>query len=201
LNLKDRVKCRVSYLNPTYDRLFSNVKKVKLNTWRIKMNTQAPPIDHETLMRIIENHDAGKWDLIPLLQAIQEEFGYIPPEAIMPVADHLKVFPSEVQGVIEFYAGFGMKPKGRHIFKVCCGTACHVKGSRSILSSITKELGISEGETSPDYSCSLETVACLGACFLAPTLMADKEYYGRLTPSRIGSIVNHVKGTTEGEKP
>jgi NADH:ubiquinone oxidoreductase subunit E len=165
------------------------------------METQAPYIDPQKLQSIITNHEASKWALIPLLQTIQEEFGYIPPEAVMPVADHLKLFPSEVQGVIEFYSGFSMKPKGKHVFKVCCGTACHVKGSRSILTSIKKELGINEGETSPDFSCSLETVACLGACFLAPTLMADKEYYGRLSPTRIGAIVDHVKGSREDEKP
>lgn len=165
------------------------------------MNPSFPSIDHEKLEALITAREPEKWALIPLLQSIQEAFGYIPPAAVMPVAEHLKIFPSEVQGVIEFYAGFSMKPKGKHVFKVCCGTACHVKGSRSILNAITKELGIGAGETSPDYSASLETVACLGACFLAPTLMADKEYYGRLSPNRISAIVDHVKGAKEEDTP
>jgi NADH:ubiquinone oxidoreductase subunit E len=158
-------------------------------------------IDMKKLSDLITDQTVEKWALIPLLQKIQETFGFIPPESIHPIADHLKLYPSEVQGVIEFYSGFSMSPKGRHVFKVCCGTACHVKGSRSILSTIQKELGIKKGETSLDYAYSLETVACLGACFLAPTLMADKEYYGKLSPGKISSIVNHVNRDKEEEKP
>lgn len=160
------------------------------------MDTQKP-YDPEKLNTLIADCAVEKWALIPLLQRIQEAIGYIPPDAIHPIARHLQLYPSEVQGVIEFYAGFSMKPKGRHVFKVCRGTACHVKGSRSILSGIEKKLGIKDGETSADYACSLETAACLGACFLAPAMMADKEYYGKLSPGKIPSIVDHVIGETE----
>ena len=164
------------------------------------MSTTTPlPPDPQQIKHIIDSCKVEKWALIPLLQTIQEEFGYLPPEAVEPVAEHLNLFPSEVQGVIEFYSGFSMKPKGKHVFKVCCGTACHVKGSRNILSNIKKELGIKEGETSDDFAVSLETVACLGACFLAPTLMADKEYYGKLSPGKISSIVAHVTGNKDKE--
>ncbi|MBU1171163.1 MAG: NAD(P)H-dependent oxidoreductase subunit E [Proteobacteria bacterium] len=160
------------------------------------MDTQKP-YDPEHIQTIISECKVEKWALIPLLQKIQEAIGYIPSEAIKPIARHLKLYPSEVQGVIEFYAGFSMKPKGKHVFKVCRGTACHVKGSRSILSGIEKKLGIKDGETSADYACSLETVACLGACFLAPTMMAGKEYYGKLSLGKIPSIVDHVTGERE----
>lgn len=164
------------------------------------MDTQKP-YDPERIDSLIKNCTVEKWALIPLLQKIQEDIGYIPPELIRPIADHLKLYPSEVQGVIEFYAGFSMKPKGKHVFKVCRGTACHVKGSRSILSGMEKKLGIKDGETTEDYSCSLETVACLGACFLAPTMMADKEYYGKLSSGKIPSIVDHVTGEREETDP
>lgn len=157
-------------------------------------------INIEKLETIIDNHKEEKWALIPLLQAIQKEFGYIPPESIYPISSVLKIYPSEVQGVIEFYSGFSLKPKGKHVFKVCCGTACHVKGGRSILGRIKNELGIAEGETSPDYKFTLETVACLGACFLAPAMMANTDYYGKLSSGKIPAIIAHYDRDKEAEK-
>jgi NADH:ubiquinone oxidoreductase subunit E len=89
-----------------------------------------------------------------------------------------------------FYAGLSTEPKGRFVIRVCRGTACHVKGGWSILQFLKRELGLNEGETSSDYLFTLETVACLGACFLAPTMMVNKTYYGRLTPMKIDSVLN-----------
>ncbi len=160
---------------------------------------RAPAVNKGQVNEIIHNHLHNRWPLIPLLQEIQEAFGYIPPETIHPVADALKLSPSEVQGVVEFYSGFSLTPKGKHVFKVCCGTACHVKGSKNILNTIKKELNINEGETSVDYQYSLETVACLGACFLAPAMMADKNYYGRLSSGKIGSIVAQYSPKKKGD--
>jgi len=156
-----------------------------------------PEIDWDKLNTIINDHKGEKWGLIPLLQEIQENFGYIPPESIEPVAKALNLFPSQVQGVITFYSGFALKPKGKYVLKLCRGTACHVKGSRSILRTMQKELGLKEGETSPDYQFSLETVACLGACFLAPTMMVNLNYFGKLAPSRITSILDQYKKDLE----
>jgi len=141
------------------------------------------------LTEIIDAHRDEKWGLIPMLQKVQEKFGYIPAETIAPIAEALQLHPSQVQGVISFYAGFTMKPKGRCVLKVCRGTACHVKGSRSILRAMKKDLNLEEGETSSDYQFTLETVACLGACFLAPTMLVNHDYYGKLTPNKINSIV------------
>lgn len=142
-------------------------------------------IDQKILTDIIEAHRGVKWGLIPLLQEIQENFGYIPPEAIEPIADAMDLFPSEVQGVITFYAGFSLTPKGKYVIKVCRGTACHVKGSKSILGVMKKELHVNEGETTDDYRFTLETAACLGACALAPTMMVNKTYYGKLSPPKV----------------
>ncbi len=153
--------------------------------------------DREKLEEIIEDHRDKKWGLIPLLQDVQEVFGYVPPESIEPIADALNMFPSQVQGVITFYAGFSLKPKGRCVLKVCRGTACHVKGSRSILRLIQKDLSLKEGETSPDYQFTLETVACLGACFLAPTMMVNKEYYGKLNPTKVTSVLGEYRKDKE----
>ncbi|MFO7931301.1 MAG: NADH-quinone oxidoreductase subunit NuoE [Thermodesulfobacteriota bacterium] len=155
--------------------------------------------DREKLHEIIEDYRDTKWALIPLLQDVQEEFGFIPPESIEPIADTLNMFASQVQGVITFYSGFSLKPKGRCVLRVCRGTACHVKGSRSILRLVKKELGLEEGETSSDYQFTLETVACLGACFLAPTMMVNKDYFGRLNPTKVVSVLGEYRKDKEDD--
>ena len=105
---------------------------------------QPPQVDYDRLNAIIEKNKGEQWGLIPLLQEVQEAFGYIPPDSIEPIADAMRMFPSQVQGVITFYAGFTLKPKGKYILKVCRGTACHVKGSRSIINMMQKELGLKD---------------------------------------------------------
>ena len=146
-------------------------------------------IDWNKLAAVIAKHEKEKWALIPLLQEVQETFGYVPEESIEPIAQALKIFPSQVQGVITFYAGFSLKPKGKYVLKVCRGTACHVKGSRNILRLMQNELGLEKDETSADYQFTLETVACLGACFVAPAMMVNRTYYGKLAPTRISSLL------------
>lgn len=155
--------------------------------------------DRNRLDEIIEDHRDRKWALIPLLQEVQEAFGFIPPESIEPIADALNMFPSQVQGVVTFYAGFSLKPKGRCVLRVCRGTACHVKGSRSILRLVKKELDLEEGETSPDYQFTLETVACLGACFLAPTMMVNRDYFGKLNPTKVVSVLGEYRKDKEDD--
>ena len=157
-----------------------------------------PEIDRDRLFELIERHRGEKWGLIPLLQEIQESFGYIPPESIEPIAAALRLFPTQVQGVVTFYAGFTLKPKGKYVVRVCRGTACHVKGSRSMLRFMKKELGLEEGETSPDYQFTLETVACLGACFLAPTMMVNRTYFGRLSPPKVDQRLGAVREREKG---
>ena len=153
-----------------------------------------PAFDPSSLSPILKRHRAEKWGLIPLLQEVQETFGYVPPEAIEPIAEGLGLFPSEVEGVITFYAGFSLEPKGKYVIRVCRGTACHVRGSRSILRFIKKELGLDEGQTDEDYRFTLETVACLGACFLAPAMMVNRTYYGKLAPGKVRAILAEYGG-------
>ena len=147
-------------------------------------------VDWDSLTAIINKYRDENWGLIPLLQHIQEKIGYIPPPSIDPIAQALRLYPSQVQGVITFYSGFSLEPKGKSVVKVCRGTACHVKGSRSILRLMKKELDLEEGETSADYQFTLETVACLGACFLAPTMMVNRDYFGKLTPPKVTSVLS-----------
>ncbi len=156
-------------------------------------------IDISELEPILERYRGGKWALIPLLQDVQETFGYVPPETLAPIARALNLFPTEVEGVVTFYAGFSLEPKGRYVVRVCRGTACHVRGGRSILRLMKKELGLEEGETDQDYRFTLETVACLGACFLAPTMMVNKTYYGKLSPTKVRSVLAQYGGKMEQE--
>ena len=142
---------------------------------------------------LIEEFKDQKWPLIPLLQRIQDEYGYVPPETVGIIAKALHLFTSEVQGVITFYSQFSLEPRGKYIIRVCKGTACHVRGGRSILKIVKRELGLDEGETSEDYHFTLETVACLGACFLAPTMMVNQNYYGKLSPPKIHSILDQYE--------
>jgi NADH-quinone oxidoreductase E subunit len=158
--------------------------------------TERRKVDWEKIEGIIDKHKDQRWALIPLLQEIQEAFGYVPPESIEPIAEALNVFPSQVQGVITFYAGFSLEPKGKYVLKVCRGTACHVKGGKSILRLIKRELELEEGMTTPDYQFTLETTACLGACALAPTMMVNRTYFGKLTPPKVSSIISeHDRGS------
>jgi len=129
---------------------------------------------------------AGKFEpqpryLIPVLQYVQSEAGYLPPKAMSATALHLRISESKVYGVASFYAQFHFEPKGRHIITVCRGTACHVRGSGSILQDLEKKLGVQAGETTKDLEFSIETVACFGSCALAPVVVTDEKVHGRQT--------------------
>ena len=130
----------------------------------------------------------GKGDLIPILQRIQGEFGYLPEEAIVKVAESTGIAESKVFGVASFYAQFRFTPMGRNRVMVCRGTACHVKGAPQILEELEKILEIKEGETRQDLEYTLESVACIGCCGLAPCIMVNEEVHGRLTPKETDDI-------------
>ncbi len=137
-------------------------------------------------------------NLIGLLQDVQDRFGYLPVEAIGQISRRTRMPLSRIYGVVSFYAQFHTEPRGKHTIRCCTGTACHVKGSERVLDTVGRVLGISEGETTSDMRYYLETVACLGTCFLAPVIMIDDEYYGDLTPQRLETILkNHQAGAGE----
>ena len=144
--------------------------------------------DLERIDSIIDNHRQQRWGLIPVLQDIQRALGYIPPEAIPRIARALSLFPAQVQAVITFYAGLYREPRGENIVRVCRGTACHVRGGKTILKLVKRQLGIEEGETTPDYKYSLETVACIGVCALAPNMVINKTTYGQMNPKKVARL-------------
>ena len=154
----------------------------------------------ERLKTVFSSYDGKESELIPILQKVQEEFGYLPEEAIRGIADFIGVPESQVYSVATFYAQFRFTPTGRNRIMVCRGTACHVRGGPRILEELEKQLGIKEGGTTPDRQFSLETVACIGACGLAPTMMINKSTHGHLTTTRIAEILDSIRPGGKGDQ-
>ncbi|MBN1580680.1 MAG: NADH-quinone oxidoreductase subunit NuoE [Anaerolineae bacterium] len=143
----------------------------------------------EKLKTILSESQGGQNALIPLLQKVQEEFGYVPEEAISGISERTGVPASQVFGVLTFYAQFRLKPHGRNVINVCQGTACHVLGSAKILKALEDYLGIQMGETTDDREFTLDEVRCLGSCSLAPVMVINQDTYGRLTPEKALKLV------------
>ncbi|MCF7936483.1 MAG: NADH-quinone oxidoreductase subunit NuoE [Synergistales bacterium] len=134
-----------------------------------------------------------KGGVIPVLQEAQREFGYLPEEALATISNELKIPTAELYGVATFYSQFHLKPRGRHIIRVCRGTACHVRGSLKILDKIKEMYHVEENDTTEDLRFTLEPVACIGACGLAPCMMVDDDTHGRLTPDKVGEILEQYQ--------
>lgn len=143
----------------------------------------------ERLSQILAPYRGQRGALIPVLQRVQEELGYLPEEAISEIAQFLGVSENEVYGVASFYAQFRFTRPGKHAVKVCQGTACHVRGGRRILEAVERELGIHPGDITEDYKFGLERVACFGSCALAPVMVVDKAVYGRVTTAKAKQIL------------
>jgi len=139
---------------------------------------------HERLLPVLAPYRGQRGALIPVLQKVQEEIGYLPEEAISEIAKFLGLSQNEIYGVATFYAQFRFERQGEHTVKVCQGSACYVQGGRRILDTVEQELGIQPGGTTEDYKFSLERVACFGSCALAPVMVVDKTVYGRMTTAK-----------------
>jgi NADH-quinone oxidoreductase subunit E len=140
--------------------------------------------------KIMKPYEGEKGSLIPILQAVQKEYGFISEEAVAAIAKGIKLSEHEIYGVATFYAQFRFTKPGDHLIKVCLGTACHVKGNSLNLVHIKNILGIEEGEVTSDYRFGLETVNCLGACALAPLVTVDEEYHGKFSPIKWKKILS-----------
>lgn len=150
--------------------------------------TEGKKVIKETKL-LLKGFSATKESLIPILQAVQNKFGFVPPEAVREIASFLGIVPGEVFGVATFYNQFRFIPPGKHPIKVCLGTACHVRGGNIILEEWERRLGIKEGEVTEDREFSLDRVACIGCCALAPVAVIGDEVHGRLSPSAINGIL------------
>jgi len=147
----------------------------------------------ESLQKQIDGFPKSRGQLIPLLQMAQKIMGYLPDEALSLVADYLSIARSEVYGVASFYNQFRFNPPGRNPVKVCMGTACHVRGGEIILENFERKLEIKEGETTADREFSIERVACVGCCALAPVALVGDTLHGHMQPSKVEGLVLRVQ--------
>ncbi len=147
-------------------------------------------IDLSKVDSLIEPYLGKKEMVIPALQKVQDHFGYLPRPAVERVSKQMRIPLSRIYGVATFYAQFKMKPRGRYIIRVCKGTACHIQGSPKIAERIEDILSIESGETTDDLRFTLEEVACIGACALAPVIMINENPHGRLTPDKVKDILD-----------
>jgi NADH-quinone oxidoreductase E subunit len=145
---------------------------------------------------ILQKHPrAGRDALIPILQEVQEQQGYISHEAVVLISKHLNLPATKLYGVATFYNQFRFHPKGKYHFMVCRGTACHVKGSNRVLEMAQKHLKLKPGQTSRDRLFSLEVVACMGACGLSPVMNLNGEFYAKVTPQKLVKIIQECRET------
>ena len=147
----------------------------------------------DKICQILDENGRDKSKLIPILQAIQEVYHYLPEEVLYFIASSLGISSAEVYGVATFFAHFTLKAKGKHIIKVCDGTACHVKKSTAIIDAIRTKLNLTvTSNTTRDMLFTLETVSCLGACGLAPAMVIDNEVYGQVSPEKVTKIIDDM---------
>jgi len=146
-------------------------------------------LDLSPVAEIVARFPDPESGLISILQQVQAHYGYLPEEVVAEVARCARVSPSRVYGVVTFYAQFSTVPIGRHKVRVCQGTACHVRGGDEVLRAVERELGVKPGETTPDLSFGLDTVACLGACSLSPVMTVDGQYYAKMKGSRVPAVL------------
>ncbi len=165
----------------------------RLQSQSIKEDEQAEKVDLDLINPIIEKYVGKKGSLIPLLQGTQDIYGYIPEGAFYKISEKAGHELSTMYGVATFYAQFRLNPVGKHIVKVCHGTACHVQDAKKITIALQEFLKIEDGATTPDNLFTLESVACLGCCSLAPVMMIGDDTFGKLDAKGTKKIIRQIK--------
>jgi NADH-quinone oxidoreductase subunit E len=153
--------------------------------------------DCDRIDAVVQSYSAEKSALIAILQEIEDMYGYLPAWALKRVSERLDVPLIQVYGVASFYDAFHLTPRGKNLIRVCLGTACYLRGSGRVLETLEKELGIKDGETTPDLEFSLQSVRCLGACALAPVMVIGDRYFDKITPAKVSRVLNQVRGKIE----
>jgi len=154
---------------------------------------QQEEIDLTAANKVIDKYLDMKGALMPVLQEIQDEYGYIPEQTVHLVAERLNVYASQIYGVLTFYAQFHLEPRGKYIIRVCMGTACHVKGAGRIADTLSDRLKIGHAETTEDLKFTAEYVACIGACGMAPVIMVNDATYGSMTVQKMDEVIEKYK--------
>lgn len=149
--------------------------------------------------KIVNSYDSDKEFLIHVLQDVSSEYGYLPEPCLRRVTERLDIPLTEVFAAATFYKAFSLEPRGRHLIRVCLGTACHVRGASQVLSKIERRLSIEAGQTSRDLMFTLKIVNCLGACALGPVVMVDGEYHGQMTQAKVDRLLDRYTEAA-GEK-
>jgi NADH:ubiquinone oxidoreductase subunit E len=153
----------------------------------------------DTLETIVKKHREKDGNVISLMQDAQEVFGYIPREAVNYFSEELGIALSRFYGVVTFYSQFHLKPRGKNIVSVCCGTACHVKGGSKIADRVLKDLGLAaDGETTADKEFTFEVVRCVGACSIAPVVLVNDKAYAEMTPDGTTKLIKQLKKEESG---
>ena len=147
----------------------------------------------EEMKEILEKYKVDKENLIPILNDVQEKYGYIPKLAQLEISNYLRLPMAEIFGVITFYSRFTLEPKGKYNISVCLGTACFVKGSQAILDRLKDRLKIEEGKTTEDGKFSIDTTRCVGACGIAPVFTVNNEVYGHATVKKLDEVINELE--------
>jgi NADH-quinone oxidoreductase subunit E len=160
----------------------------------------APVKDKEKFTYRLWRYDGAPGELIPLLQSAQDHFGYIPRRAISYISSVTGISESDIYGVITFYSQFRLQPMGKYVIRACAGTACHVSGAKTIIETIEDELGIEVGDTTEDGLFTLNTVACIGCCSLAPVIMINDDTHGRLTPASLRKLLREYRRREEAAR-
>jgi len=150
-------------------------------------------IDLAVVDKMIEETGRDSTKAIPILQAVQEHFRFVPLEVIEHIAKNTDMTESQLYGVATFYAQFRLKPVGEKIIKVCHGTACHVGGAEGLTEALETRLGVKDGENTPDMKYTLDSVACVGCCSLAPVVMVDDKTYGKLDRKKAAQIIDELE--------
>ncbi|HJL63523.1 MAG TPA: NAD(P)H-dependent oxidoreductase subunit E [Candidatus Marinimicrobia bacterium] len=155
-----------------------------------KQSAQGETVNLSLAEKILDKYRGEDGCLIPVLQNIQNEYGYLQEPVINLVSERLNMSLSEVMGVASFFAQFHLKPRGKHIIKVCTGTACHVKKAKGLSAKVIDRLKINANETTKDLMFTFEEVACLGACGIAPVVVVNKDVHGTLSPDKLGDVLD-----------
>ena len=150
-------------------------------------------VSKKVIEEFVSKYKGKKDFFLALLQDIQNKYNYLPEEVLEKVCEGLDISKSKIFGLVTFYAQFSMEERGRYVIKLCEGTACHIKGSRRIKEALEENFKLQEGKTTSDKKFTLQVVACLGSCFLAPMMMVNSTYYGNLTPEKAVNVLKKLK--------
>ena len=149
--------------------------------------------EYSKIDNIMKNHSWEESALISILHEIENLYNYLPAWALRHISEKLNIPMIQVYGVASFYDAFHLKPRGKHLIRVCKGTACYLRGATQVSEALEKELGIKEGETTPDQKFSLQSVRCLGACALAPVVLIGERYFDKASPTKLLSVLKKVQ--------